>query len=139
MERGSKRSRAPALARAARSFGADTAFAVYLLTEHHLRILMTARNDQESFSVPVDGARCGGISTFLDDIAQRRDASELSKTLYEVIARRLDEFAEKHRVHRLALWLDGPLRYVPIARCATDHDICWTNMSSRFTRRPGIE
>ena len=107
---------APALARAARSFGPDTAFAVYLLTEHHLRILMTARTDQESFTVPVDGAQLRrDIGHFLDDIAQRRDASELSQALYEVIARRVDEFAEKHRVHRLALWLDGPLRYVPIA------------------------
>jgi CHAT domain-containing protein/tetratricopeptide (TPR) repeat protein len=107
---------APALARAARGFGPDTAFAVYLLTEHHLRILVTARGDQESFSVPVDGAQLRrDIGHFLDGIAQRRDAGELSKALYEVIARRVDEFAEKHRVHRLVLWLDGPLRYVPIA------------------------
>jgi len=107
---------APALARVARTFGPDTAFAVYLLTDHHLRILTTARDDQESFSVPVDGAQLRrDIGHFLDDIAQRRDVSQLSRALYEVIVRRVDEFAEKHRVHRLALWLDGSLRYVPIA------------------------
>jgi CHAT domain-containing protein len=27
----------------------------------------------------------------------------------------VDEFAEKHRTHRLALWLDGSLRYLPVA------------------------
>ena len=107
---------APALARAARSFGPDTAFAVYLLTEHHLRILATARNAQEEFRIPVDGAQLRrDIGHFLDDIAQRRDAIALSARLYDVMARPVDEFAARHHVHRLALWLDGSLRYVPVA------------------------
>jgi CHAT domain-containing protein/tetratricopeptide (TPR) repeat protein len=107
---------APALAMAARSFGADTAFAVYLLTEHHLRVLVTARGAQEEFRIPVDKTQLQrDIGHFLDDIAQRRDATVLAAKLYDVIARRVDEFAAQHRVHRLALWLDGSLRYVPIA------------------------
>jgi CHAT domain-containing protein/tetratricopeptide (TPR) repeat protein len=107
---------APALARAARSFGPDTAFAVYLLTDHRLRILMTARDAQEEISIPVDGAQLQrDIGHFLDDIVQRRDVTVLSGKLYEVIARAVDEFATRHKAHRLALWLDGSLRYVPIA------------------------
>jgi CHAT domain-containing protein len=107
---------APALALAARSFGADTAFAVYLLTEHHLRILVTARGVQEEFRIPVDAAQLQlDIGHFLDDIAQRRDATAMSEKLYAVIARHVDAFAAEHRAHRLALWLDGSLRYVPIA------------------------
>jgi CHAT domain-containing protein/tetratricopeptide (TPR) repeat protein len=107
---------APALARAARSFGPDTAFAVYLLTEHHLRILVTARDAQEEFNIPIDAAQLQrDIGHFLDDVAQRRDTVALSGKLYDVIARRVDEFAAQHRAHRLALWLDGSLRYVPIA------------------------
>jgi CHAT domain-containing protein len=107
---------APALARAAQSFGPDTAFAVYLLTEHRLRILVTARDAQEEFSTPIDGAQLRrDIGHFLDDIAQRRDVAVLSGKLYDVIARDVDEFAARHKVHRLALWLDGSLRYVPIA------------------------
>jgi CHAT domain-containing protein len=107
---------APALARAAKSFGRDTAFAVYLLTEHRLRILVTARDVQEELSIPIDGAQLQrDIGHFLDDIAQRRDVTVLSGKLYAVIARGVDEFAARHKVHRLALWLDGSLRYVPIA------------------------
>jgi CHAT domain-containing protein len=107
---------APALARAARSFGPDTAFAVYLLTDHRLRILMTARDAQEELSVPIDGQQLQrDIGHFLDDIVQRRDVTALSGKLYEVMARGVDEFAARHRVHRLVLWLDGSLRYAPIA------------------------
>ena len=107
---------AQTLARVARSFGPDTALAVYLLTEHHLRILVTARDVQEEFSIPIDRAALQrDIGYFLDGIGQRRDVTELSDKLYDVIARRVDEFAEKRGVHRLALWLDGSLRYVPIA------------------------
>jgi CHAT domain-containing protein len=107
---------APALARAAASFGPDTAFAVYLLTEHHLRILATARGAQEEFRIPVAGAELQrDIGLFLDTISQRRDSTALSQKLYATIARPVDEFAERHRVHRLALWLDGSLRYVPMA------------------------
>jgi CHAT domain-containing protein len=108
--------RAPALAQAARAFGPDTAFAVYLLTEHHLRVLVSARDRQEEFRVPVDASELQqDIGHFLDDIAQRRDVTALSQKLYAVVARRVDAFAAEHGVHRLALWLDGPLRYIPIA------------------------
>ena len=107
---------APILTRVGRSFGPDTAFAVYLLTEHHLRILVTARDTQEEFSIPINSALLQrDIGNFLDGIGQRRDVTALSEKLYDVIARRVDEFAEKRGVHRLTLWLDGSLRYVPIA------------------------
>lgn len=107
---------APALARAARGFGADTAFAVYLLTENHLRILVSARDQQAEFRIPVDAAQLQrDIGHFLDDISQRRDATALSDKLYAIMVHPVDEFAAQHRVHRLVLWLDGPLRYVPVA------------------------
>jgi CHAT domain-containing protein/tetratricopeptide (TPR) repeat protein len=110
------------LARTARSFGPDTAFAVYLITEQHLRILVTARDSQTEFLIPIDSAQLKrDIGHFLDDIAQRRDAAELSHRLYEIIARPVDEFAAQHHVHRLALWLDGSLRYVPIAALQDGH------------------
>jgi CHAT domain-containing protein len=107
---------AHALELAARDFGPDTAFAVYLLTEHHLRVLVSARGSQAEFLIPVDAAQLQrDIGHFLDDITRRRNASALADSLYAVIARQVDEFAAEHRVHRLVLWLDGSLRYVPIA------------------------
>lgn len=110
------------LASTARNFGPDTAFAVYLITEHHLRILVTARDSQTEFLVPIDAGQLKrDIGHFLDDVAQRRDVSVLSEKLYNVIARPVDEFAAQRRVHRLALWLDGSLRYVPIAALSDGH------------------
>jgi CHAT domain-containing protein/tetratricopeptide (TPR) repeat protein len=110
------------LARTARRFGTDTAFAVYLLTEHHLRILVTARDEQAEFTIPIDGPQLKrDIGYFLSEIAQRRDVSALSAKLYNVIARPVDEFAAQHRVHRLTLWLDDSLRYVPIAALQDGH------------------
>jgi CHAT domain-containing protein len=63
------------------NFGQDTAFAVYLLTEHHLRILVTTRDTQEEFSIPVDGALLQrDIGYFLDGIGHRRDVTKLSES-----------------------------------------------------------
>jgi CHAT domain-containing protein len=107
---------APALAAAARNFGPDTAFAVYLLSEHHLRILVAARDTQQEFRIAVDAAQLQrDIGHFLDDIAQHHDVRATAEHLYQIIARPVDEFAARERVHRLALWLDASLRYVPIA------------------------
>ena len=107
---------APALTKIAQPFGADSAFAVYLLTEDHLRVLVTAREHSQEFRVPVDapGLR-RDIGHFLDDIAQRRDSRALSEGLYGLLARQVDQFAAQYHAHRLVLWLDGPLRYVPMA------------------------
>ena len=113
---------APSLARTAASFGPDTAFAVYLLTERHLRILVSAREAQAEFAIPVDHAQLRrDIGYFLNEISQRHDARALSAKLYDAILRPVDEFAARHHVHRLALWLDGPLRYVPIAALQDGH------------------
>jgi CHAT domain-containing protein/tetratricopeptide (TPR) repeat protein len=113
---------APTLLRLARRFGPDTAFAIYLLTEHHLRILVTARDDQAEFTIPIDGAQLKrDIGHFLSEISQRHDVDQLSAKLYDSIARPVDEFATSHRVHRLALWLDDSLRYVPMAALSDGH------------------
>jgi CHAT domain-containing protein len=113
---------APALARTAKRFGPETAFAVYLLAENHLRILVSAHESQAEFSIPVDAAQLKrDIGYFLTEISQRHDASALSAKLYDVILRPVDEFAAQHHAHRLTLWLDGPLRYVPIAALQDGH------------------
>jgi CHAT domain-containing protein/tetratricopeptide (TPR) repeat protein len=113
---------APTLLRTARRFGPDTAFAVYLLTEHHLRILVTARNEQAEFTIPIDGAQLKrDIGHFLSEISQRHDVDQLSAKLYDSIARPVDEFAAGHHVHRLALWLDDSLRYVPMSALSDGH------------------
>lgn len=105
-----------ALADVARVFGPDTVLAVYLLTEQHLRILVNVRSEQGEFRVPVQGAQLQhDIGDYLDAITQRRDATAIAARLYEVMARPVDQFAAAHHAHHLVLWLDGPLRYVPVA------------------------
>lgn len=113
---------APALTRAAKRFGSDTAFAVYLLTEHHLRILVSAGDSQAEFTIPIDSALLKrDIGYFLAAISQRRDPGRLSGELYAQILKPVDEFAAQHRVHRLTLWLDDALRYVPVAALQDGH------------------
>jgi CHAT domain-containing protein len=104
------------LAREAQTFGRDTAFAVYLLTSDHLRVLVSSGGHQAEFVTPLDAAQLQeDIGNFLDDIAHRRNADVRSEKLYAVILRQVDEFAAANHAHRLTLWLDGALRYVPIA------------------------
>jgi CHAT domain-containing protein len=112
----------PALAREARVFGKDTAFAVYLLTSDHLRVLVSAAGHQAEFLTPLNGAQLQrDIGNFLDDIAHRRDPGAGADALYEMMLRRVDEFAAANHVHRLTLWLDGALRYVPVAALRDGH------------------
>ena len=74
---------APALAGIAQRFGSDTAFAVYLLAENHVRVLVNARGHQAEFRTGVDApALQRDIGHFLDDIVQRRDSTALSEKLY---------------------------------------------------------
>jgi tetratricopeptide (TPR) repeat protein len=112
----------PALAREARVFGKDTAFAVYLLTSDHLRVLVSAGGHQAEFLTPLNGAELQrDIGNFIDDIAHRRDPGAGSEALYELVLRHVDEFAAANHVHRLTLWLDGALRYVPVAALRDGH------------------
>ena len=112
----------PALAQEARAFGKDTAFAVYLLTTDHLRVLVSAAGHQAEFMTPLNGAQLQrDIGNFIDDIAHRRDPGEGPDALYEIVLRHVDEFAAANHVHRLTLWLDGALRYVPVAALRDGH------------------
>jgi len=112
----------PTLAREARVFGKDTAFAVYLLTGDHLRVLVSAAGHQAEFLTPLSGAQLQrDIGNFLDDIAHRRDPGAGADALYEIVLRHVDEFAAANHVHRLILWLDGALRYVPVAALRDGH------------------
>jgi CHAT domain-containing protein/tetratricopeptide (TPR) repeat protein len=112
----------PALAREARVFGNDTAFAVYLLTSDHLRVLVSAAGHQAEFVTPLDGAQLQrDIGNFLDDIAHRHDPGARPDSLYELVFRHVDEFAAANHAHRLTLWLDGALRYVPVAALRDGH------------------
>jgi CHAT domain-containing protein len=105
----------PELSRLAGTFGDDAAFGVYLLVDQHLRILMTTRGEQREISIPVDGPQFQKeIGHFLDDISQHHAATGQSR-MYDLIARPIDEFAAKRHAHRLVLWLDGALHYLPVA------------------------
>src|SRR6185437_14084409 len=86
----------------------------YLLTENRLRLLIATRNGQSEVIVPVDAkALQREIGRFLEQIGQRGEVDSSALALYETLARPLDEAAQKQKVTRLLLWLDGPLRYVP--------------------------
>lgn len=102
------------LARELKVFGPRTALAFYLLTENGLRIVLATRDGQHEYQVAVEAASLQrDIGHFLDSLSKREDISAASRSLYETLARPVDEASRKAGATRLVLWLDGPLRYVP--------------------------
>ena len=116
---GAARSRAvasEALKRDARQLGPDTALALYLLTDTHVRVLVATRKGEEELRVPVDGpALRRDIGRFLDAIEKREDVLAQARALYDRVAKPVDLAARKAGAKKLVLGLDGALRYIPFA------------------------
>jgi len=93
---------------------ADSAIAIYVLTEKEVRLLIATRQTQLEIPVAVDAhdlqRRIGG---FLDLIGRRAPIDAAARSLYDTLARPLDRIARQEKLTHLFLWLDGPLRYVP--------------------------
>jgi len=100
---------------------AHTAIAYYLLTEKRLRILIATHDFQSEIDTPVDARSLRReIGRFLEQISLREDVTGTARALYAVLGRPLDEVARRQGVTRLALWLDGSLRYVPFGALLSD-------------------
>lgn len=112
----SREVKAESLARELQRFGPDTALAFYLMSEDRLRVLVATRTTQTEYQVAVAASDLSrDVGRFLDAIARRDDVRTQSRALYDIIARPVDEAAERAGAKRLVLWLDGALRYVPFA------------------------
>jgi CHAT domain-containing protein len=104
------------LDREIRRLGGDAVLAVYLLTEHRLRILVASRLHQTEYQTEIDAAALRrDIGRLLDDIANRRDVTSQSRALFDQLLRPVDAMARAAGATRLILWPDGALRYVPFA------------------------
>jgi CHAT domain-containing protein len=104
------------LATELQSFGADTAMAVFLLTQDRLRILVATRLEQRQYDVAVNAAGLQrDIGQFLAAIARREDVAASARKLYDTVAKPVDLAAERAHAKRLVLWMDGALRYLPFA------------------------
>ncbi len=114
---------ARSLARAIALAPADSAIAIYVLTDQRLRLLIATRRTQREIRVAVDAhALQLRIGRFLDLVGQRDPIDRSARELYDTLARPLDEVARQENVNHLFLWLDGPLRYVPFGALeAPDH------------------
>jgi len=100
---------------------AHTAIAYYLLTEKRLRILIAAHDLQSELDIAVNAVSLQRqIGRFLEQISLREDVTASAHALYAVLGRPLDEIARRNGITRLALWLDGPLRYVPFGALLAD-------------------
>jgi len=93
---------------------ADSAIAIYVLTQNRLRLLIATRRTQLEIPVPVDARDLQRqIGHFLDLIGQRAPIDAPARALYATLAHPLDEIARREKISHLFLWLDGPLRYIP--------------------------
>ena len=97
-------------------FPADTALAVYLLTDARLRVLIATRAGQTEVEIPVqETVLKRDIGHFLDAIASRQDVTAPAQALYDTLLKTVDQTAARAGVRHLVLWTDGALRYVPFA------------------------
>lgn len=93
---------------------ANSAVAYYLLTPHRLQLLIATRTSQRQISTSIDRLELERtIARFLDEITERGDATATARSLYRMVAEPLDELARREKITHLALWLDGPMRYIP--------------------------
>ncbi|NJN52594.1 MAG: CHAT domain-containing protein [Gammaproteobacteria bacterium] len=97
-------------------FGDDTAFATYLLTDAHLRIIIATRNGVDEHSVPIEAATLRReIAALLDDIGARREVAPRARSLHDTLFAQVDAAAAAVGATRVVLWPDSALRYVPFA------------------------
>ena len=95
-------------------YGPDTAVAVYLLTDTHLRLLIATPLGEQELRIDIDRAGLRrDIGRYLDGITRREDVLAASRSLYQTLVRPVDEAASRAHVKRLVLRLDGALRYLP--------------------------
>jgi CHAT domain-containing protein len=105
---------ASSLRRAVQRAPADSAIAVYLLTEERVRLLIATPKTQQEVLIPIKAADLQrDIGRLLEAIGKRGSIEEPSRALYEQLVQPLDRLAQREKLTRLILWLDGPLRYVP--------------------------
>ncbi len=90
------------------------AVAVYLLTDNRMRLLIATGTSQMERRFEVDGPGLRrDIGRYIEKIGKREDVTDLGRSLYERVARPLDEIARRENLTHLVLWLDGALRYLP--------------------------
>ncbi|MGE0581124.1 MAG: CHAT domain-containing protein [Steroidobacteraceae bacterium] len=104
------------LAHEMQRFGDDSAIGVYLMTEHHVRLLVATRAGQFEQVVDIDAPTLRGeIGRLLDAIGRKEDIRSRSRSLYDLLVRPLADAARQAGAKRLVLWPDDVLRYVPFA------------------------
>ncbi|MGD9597499.1 MAG: CHAT domain-containing protein [Steroidobacteraceae bacterium] len=104
------------LARELARYGDDSAIGVYLLTDEHLRLIVATRKGQAEYRIDIDAATLRReIGELLDAISRREDVHARSRALYDTLMRPLADAAAAADAHRLILWPDDALRYIPFA------------------------
>jgi len=92
---------------------------VYLLTQDHLRILVTAQGIQEEFTIPVTVPCCSGTLEIFLTASRTAATSRLSsERLYDAIVRPVDVLAEKRgcTAGAVARWTIALRTYRGVAR-----------------------
>jgi CHAT domain-containing protein len=92
-----------------------TLHAYVLAGPEQLRVVLLGRQGQRVLHQPVGSAALGRqVAALLDAVRQRQDVLPMAQALYRQIGPLLDAPARAWGARRIVLWLDGPLRYLPM-------------------------
>lgn len=95
---------------------ADVVHSYVLLSRQGLRVITVSRDRTWVRSRALTPERLSqDIATWLDQLRLRQAPGALDRRLYEQVGQLIDEPARRAHAKRIVLWLDGPLRHLPIA------------------------
>jgi len=77
-------------------------------------LLVSARGQQVAHADVGSAALAAQVAALLDGVRQRQPARAEARALYASVGRLIDAAARRQGARRVVLWLDGPLRYLPM-------------------------
>lgn len=100
----------------------DVVHSYALLSRQGLRVITLSHNRTWIRSRSLAPERLSrDIATWLGQLPQRKPLGELDRRLYEQVGQLIDGPARQANAQRIVLWLDGPLRHLPLGALHDGH------------------
>jgi CHAT domain-containing protein len=87
-----------------------------IVVEKRVRTILVTSQVQRSYESPVDAGAMGQmVLAYREALRDRRDTRPVAKALYDVLVSPMIKDLSAARTKTIMWWLDGALRYVPVA------------------------